>query len=254
MEGPNGSWRLSGSDLNARQLVPVRCEARRSEFPPKAPGLAFACRAEADRATAEAGIELIDRTHAPDRPRVVGLIEQAALHTARWRQIEKRDARLLVAIPRLENDAECRHRCGDELAGVVLPLLRFEAVGFNPDRKARRCEVLTAHLFGGSRGIDGDCLFKPAPCFYRLPKRARGDQAFPIRGDFLEADTSDASKFQHHAFEDDAEGLTDQPMISVTQFERCGDADCIQARRQAAGNAPEICQFEPGQRLALQKV
>ena len=81
---------LSGSALNAQQLVPVRCEARRSEFPPKAPGLAFACRAGADPATAEAGIELIDRTHAPDRPRVVGLIEQAALHTARWRQIEKR--------------------------------------------------------------------------------------------------------------------------------------------------------------------
>jgi hypothetical protein len=80
--------------------------------------MAVACRAEADCATAEAGIELIDRTHAPDRPRVVGLIEQAGLHTARWRQIEKRDARLLAAMPRLENDAECRHRCRDQLAGV----------------------------------------------------------------------------------------------------------------------------------------
>jgi hypothetical protein len=28
-----------------------------------------------------AGIELIDRTHAPDRARVAGLIEQATLHT-----------------------------------------------------------------------------------------------------------------------------------------------------------------------------
>src|SRR5271156_6636043 len=37
---------------------------------------------------------------------------------ARWRQIEKRDARLLVPIPRLENDTECRHRCRDQLAGI----------------------------------------------------------------------------------------------------------------------------------------
>jgi hypothetical protein len=51
---------------NAQQLVPVRCEARRREFPSKAPGLAFACRAEADRSAAESRIELIDRTHAPE--------------------------------------------------------------------------------------------------------------------------------------------------------------------------------------------
>jgi hypothetical protein len=78
-----GALRQSGPALNPHQLLPVRCVARRNEFPPKAPGLAFACRAEADRATAEAGIELIDRTHALDRARVVGLIEQAALYTTR---------------------------------------------------------------------------------------------------------------------------------------------------------------------------
>ena len=64
--GANGPWEAVGFGFKrAQQLVPVRCEAQRSEFPPKAPGLAFTGRAEADRATAELGIELIDRTHAP---------------------------------------------------------------------------------------------------------------------------------------------------------------------------------------------
>ena len=50
---PGSAWRMRvvGYCLNTQQLVPF-CLARRNEFPPEAPVLAFACRAEADRATA----------------------------------------------------------------------------------------------------------------------------------------------------------------------------------------------------------
>ena len=123
---------------------------------------------------------------------------------------------------------------------MVLPLLWFEAVGFNPDGEARCCEVLTAHLFGRARRIDRDCLFEPAPRFDRLSKRPRSDQAFPIRGYFFEADTGNASKLQHHSFEDNAEAVADKSRISVAQFEWRRNADCVETRREASGDAPEI--------------
>ena len=189
---PRFASRLSGSALNPQQLVPVRCVARRNEFSPKSPGLALTCRAEADRATAEAGIELIDRTHALKRARVVGLIEEAVLDTAGRHQIEKCDAGFLVAIPWLEDDAERRHCCRDELAGIsrrnrqphslrgiVLPLLGFEGVGFNLDRETRRCEVLASHLFRHARGIDGSRLYERVNCplSFRVGSRPRFTEA-----------------------------------------------------------------------------
>jgi hypothetical protein len=40
--------------------------------------------------------------------------------------------------------------------------------------------------------------------------------------------------------------LADKPMIGIMQFKGRRDADCVETRREASGNAPEICQFEPG--------
>jgi hypothetical protein len=60
----------------------------------------------------------INCTRALKRARVIGLIEHAALEVACRYRIEKRDARLPVAISRLENDTECRHRCRYELRGI----------------------------------------------------------------------------------------------------------------------------------------
>ena len=40
-------------------------------------------------------------------------------------------------------------------------------------------------------------------------------------------------------------------MIGIMQFKGRRDADCVETRREASGDAPEICQFESGQRFAL---
>src|ERR1700733_569785 len=56
----SGLFRRSGSALNAQYPVPVLCGARQNNFPPKIPRWASPCRTEADRARAEADIELID--------------------------------------------------------------------------------------------------------------------------------------------------------------------------------------------------
>ena len=62
--------------------------------------------AETDRAAPEAGVELIERAHATDRARIVGTVEQSALHPVGRHQIKEGDAGLLVAIARLKDDPE----------------------------------------------------------------------------------------------------------------------------------------------------
>ena len=119
-----------------------------------------------------------------------------------------------------------------------MPLIGLEAVGLHPDSYARRRQILPAHLFGGARRIDRNRLFQPPPCFNRLPKRARRDQALAIGRHLFETEARDAAEFEHHAFEHDAEALADQTMIRVAQFERRHDADRPQPFGQAAGDAP----------------
>src|SRR5271170_5882974 len=66
--------------LHSQKLVPHRRVAWRYEFPPQLPAMPLAGGAEADRAAAEAGVELVDRAHATDRARIVGTVEQSALY------------------------------------------------------------------------------------------------------------------------------------------------------------------------------
>jgi hypothetical protein len=73
----------------------------------------FAGGAETDRAASIAGVELVERAHATDRARIVGTVEQSAMHPLGRHQIKEGDAGLLVAIARLEDDSEASRRRRD---------------------------------------------------------------------------------------------------------------------------------------------
>ena len=74
-------------------------------------------------------------------------------------------------------------------------------------------------------------------------------------GDFsFETEARHAAQLERQAHGDDAETFADQPWIAALEIERRVDADRLQARRQPAGDAPQIGELEARQSRILRRL
>src|ERR1700722_2367140 len=113
----------------------------------------------------------------------------------------------------------------------MLRVLSAKAVGMQEDLQAPPRQILPPHLLGRTRGVGGDGLFHLIAQGDGAAEGARGHDALAVRRDVFEPEARRPAQLVHHAFDDDAHALSDEPRIGAAKIERRCDADCFQTPR-----------------------